>query len=649
MSFTKEDTRLPFDAYRKHILYLLTIHRVVIVVGETGSGKSTRIPRILFDAGSYADSSSICITQPRRVAAMQLARRVADELRCNLGSTVGYAIRFKDMTSPTETKIKFVTEGLLIRELLVDPLLKKYSVIMVDEVHERNSNTDILLGLLKCILHKRNDLKLILCSATVDIKSMMDFFNLDECPGVLQVEGRVQPITIYHLEKPIHNYMDSSVQTAIQIHEDCRLGSGSILIFLTGLDEISYVSEKLIEYARATTSRLDLRKMSVLAFHASLGPEDVAKVFERSGRNTRHCIVATNVAETSLTIPDVAFVIDCGFTKLRAFNPTTGIDSLVRVPISKSCAKQRAGRAGRTREGSVYRLYPESEYEKLDDDTVPELMRCSLGEIVILLKSLGVDNVARFPLPTAMPKSNLIAALDLLFALQAVDEMGQLTPTGEAMARLSVEPSLAKILVGSRECNFELCRIVAMLQVQNIYTKSRRYANNLWSNNDLIKICSAEGDLLTYLNILNSFQLNQNDQRWAEKRNLDYQSLSNALEIAGRLEKQLKGMGVKVSTCNGRIESVQRALASGLFPNAAYLHPCGDYKTIRGDMTVYIHPNSVYSDVVEKPKHVIYVDVLNTTRSYMQHVMSIETATLLDSAPHFYTFATSLEMARNKA
>jgi len=665
--FVKNSIELPIDQLKRTILYSLESSRVLIIVGETGSGKSTRLPEILFSAGIYNTGSvshniktrMICITQPRRIAAIQLAQRVSDNLGCQLGKTVGYAIRFVDVSDADQTSIKFITDGLLIRELINDPLLLKYSVIIIDEVHERNLNTDLLLGMLKCVLARRKDLRIIISSATLDVDVVRDFFVFDEefvkqdaslsAPTVLSVEGRTYKTKIYYREYPVANYLEASIETVINIHEANRLASGKILVFLTGQDEIEYVCERLSEYATTSSSRLDLKKLIVLPLHASLKPEDTSKVFKEYSINTRVCIVSTNVAETSLTVEGVAFVVDSGFTKLKIHDQSTGIDSLVRVPISKSSAKQRAGRAGRTRDGTVLRLYSKSEYDKMEESTVPEIQRSSLLESIMMLKLLGVDNLRRFPLISPMPRKNLTLALDLLHTIDVIDDSGELTEVGQKMAHFSLDPKISRILVSSEmaSCTLEACRLAAMLQVKEIFTKQGKNVSSLWSNSKLTSICATEGDLPTYVNILNGFINNQKSQKWAQTRFLNYQALLNASEISKRLESQLRRIGTKICSSNGRIEVLQRSVLAGLFPNSAYLHPCGDYRTVKGDQLVHIHPTSVLSEVTNLPKTVVFVEILHSTKSYMRHLMAVESDWLTTVAPHYYSFATDLEMMRN--
>lgn len=659
---------LPIDKHKESILYSLERHRVLIIIGETGSGKSTRIPQILFSAGIYNDSRIdkdgsnkqrlIGITQPRRIAAIQLAQRVSQDLGCELGTTVGYAVRFKDVTSPYHTVIKYLTEGLLIREMIRDPLLDNYSVIMVDEVHERNLNTDLILGLLKCVIAKRIDLKLIISSATPNINAIQKFFDysdqcnmfhgspLPEVPMVIPIQGKAYSLQIYYKKEPVANYLDACVETVISIHESNRLASGKILIFLTGQEEIELVCERLKDYALASSSRLDLKQLVILPLHAALRPEEVETVFENRGHNERACIVSTNIAETSITIRDIAFVIDCGFVKIKFFDHKTGTDLLVRVPISKNSARQRAGRAGRTRDGKVYRLYTEAEFQKLPVETTPEIQRCSLSEVIMLLKTLGVDDMQGFPLLSAMPHSNLKSGVEVLYALEAIDCLGCLTHTGELMSQLNIDPRLARILVcpNSSSCIQDLCRLVAVLQIKDIYLKPARNSSALWSNSSLAKICVSEGDLPSYLNIMNNFINNQRSLRWAEKHNLRYQALVHATEIAAKLELRLRTLGIRVSSSNGRLITIQKSLVSVLFMNAAYLHPNGDYKTVKGDQIVHVHPTSVYYEMLDRPSYVVFVELLDTSRTYMRHIMSIELDWLLEAAPHFYTFATDSEM-----
>uniref|UniRef100_A0A8B9V7K3 RNA helicase n=1 Tax=Anas zonorhyncha TaxID=75864 RepID=A0A8B9V7K3_9AVES len=345
LSIEQQRQKLPVFKLRNHILYLVENYQTLVIVGETGCGKSTQIPQYLAEAGWTAEGRVVGVTQPRRVAAVSVAGRVADERGAVLGHEVGYCIRFDDCTDPQATRIKFLTDGMLVREMMADPLLTRYSVLMLDEIQK-----------------KRGDLRLIVASATLDAEKFRDFFNQNDTGDpskdtsvILTVEGRTFPVDIFYLQSPVPDYVKSTVETAMKIHQ--MENDGDILAFLTGQEEVETVVSMLIEQARALSRTGMKRHLRVLPMYAGLPYPEQMKVFERVSRNVRKVIVATNVAETSITIHGITFVIDCGFVKLRAYNPKTAIECLVVVPESKASANQRAGRAGRNRSGKCYRLF----------------------------------------------------------------------------------------------------------------------------------------------------------------------------------------------------------------------------------------------------------------------------------------------------
>ncbi|KRX96552.1 putative ATP-dependent RNA helicase DHX35 -like protein, partial [Trichinella pseudospiralis] len=473
-SVQQQRVRLPIYKNRDVILYLIEKYQTLIIFGETGCGKSTQIPQYLLEAG-WADKQKICVSEPRRVAAVTLATRVAEERASILGHEVGYVVRFDDFTQSDKTRVKFMTDGILVREIMKDPLLNQFSVVIVDEAHERNVNTDITLGLLRKIIAKRPELRLIISSATLDAKEFHNFFNINDSDDpsrntsfILSVEGRTCPVDVFHLKRPIPDYVKASVITAINIHRTEPPG-GDILIFLTGQDEVINCCDMLKEESRKLTG---YDRLWVVPIYGALPFKEQIKVFDSSPSGTRKVTVATNIAEASITIPGVVYVIDCGFVKMRALHPDTGIESLMIVPISQASAQQRAGRAGRIRPGKAFRLYPESEFDKLRPFTVPEIQRIHLAPALLQLKALGINNVLRFHYLSRPPAMSMSRGLELLLALGAIDEDGKLTsPLGVQMAELPLPPMHAKALLvsGSLHCSEELLSIMAMLQVQDIF------------------------------------------------------------------------------------------------------------------------------------------------------------------------------------
>ncbi|KAK8741612.1 hypothetical protein OTU49_002300 [Cherax quadricarinatus] len=638
LSIEKQRQRLPVFTARNSILYLVEKYQTTIVVGETGSGKSTQIPQYLREAGWTSDGV-IAIAQPRRVACTTLAERVAEECDVILGKEVGYSIRFDDYSTPGTTQIKYMTEGLLVREMMADPLLRQYCVVMLDEVHERTLYTDIVLGLLKKILRRRKNLRLIISSATVDADHLYNFFNYNttkdkskDTASVLSVEGRNHLVDICYLKEATADYVKCSAETVMKIH--LREGPGDVLVFLTGLEEVDTCSSLLNQHA-ASLKKTD-GSLLVLPMHGALRNSDQLRVFQISPPGVRKVIVATNIAETSITIPGIVYVVDCGFVKLRWYNPSGHTDALVVVPISQASAIQRAGRAGRTRSGKVYRLYPEEEFNKFSEVTPPEMVRTNLSSAVLNLMALGIENMLRFDFLSPPPAKHLISALDELFALGALSEEGTLTkPLGQQMAEFPLPPQLAKILLVSGDfgCSQEILSIVAMLQVQNIFMIPRgqeRRARAIHRNFQV-----NEGDLITLLNVFTAYKKQEESKHWCMKKFINHRALRRAVEIRGRMEKLLANFNIPITSSEGGVDAVCKCITAGMFPNAAYLHHSGTYRTVRGNQVLCIHPSSVlYTEM--QPQWVLFHEVLHTSQMFMRDLTVIDPAWLLELAPHFY-------------
>ncbi|XP_061297454.1 probable ATP-dependent RNA helicase DHX35 isoform X3 [Pezoporus flaviventris] len=633
LSIEQQRQKLPIFKLRNHILYLVENYQTLVLVGETGCGKSTQIPQYLAEAGWAAEGRVVGVTQPRRVAAVSIASRVADERGAVLGHEVGYCIRFDDCTDPQATRIKFLTDGMLVREMMADPLLTRYSVLMLDEAHERTLYTDIAIGLLRKIQKKRGDLRLIVASATLDAEKFKNFFNQNDTGDpskdtsvILTVEGRTFPVDIFYIQSPVPDYVKSTVETAMKIHQ--MENDGDILAFLTGQEEVETVVSMLIEQARALSRTGMKRHLRVLPMYAGLPSPEQMKVFERVSHNVRKVVVATNVAETSITVRGIVFVIDCGFVKLRAYNPKTAIECLVVVPVSKASANQRAGRAGRNRS--------EEDFEKLPKSTVPEMQRSNLAPVILQLKALGIDNVLRFPFLSPPPAQSMVQALELLYALGGLDMHCRLTePLGMRIAEFPLNPMFAKMLLesGNFGCSQEILTIAAMMQIQNIFVIPPNQKSQAARRHR--KFAVEEGDHLTMLNVYEAFVKHSKSSQWCQEHFLNYKGLVRASVVREQLKKLLVRFKVPKKSSEGDPDPVLRCIVSGFFANAAKFHSTGAYRTIRDDQELHIHPTSVlYAE--KPPRWVVYNEVIQTAKYYMRDVTAVESAWLLELAPHFY-------------
>lgn len=650
-------SRLPIRDHRNNILFLLQQHQCLVIQGETGSGKSTQIPQFLLAAGWHRTATGktmIAVTLPRKVAAVSLAARVAEERNCDLGKEVGYAVRFDEKWDPDQTRIKFMTEGILIREMLSDPLLEKYSVIVIDEAHERSIQTDILMGCMRRLMNRRSDLKVIVSSATLEAEALSRFFSTGEKEAqILCVEGRCHPVQVLYSRSPVANYIRAGVDSVIAIHE--TESQGDVLFFLTGVDEIEEAVSLLLDYSKSLDTRTekDVRKMFVLPLHASLPAREQFRVFDSFPRSVRKVVIATNVAEASVTIPGITYVVDCGFVKLRCFDPKTCSDALLVVPISQASADQRAGRAGRVRAGKVFRLYTESEYTRLRPFTVPEMERSSTASVILQIKALGVQNLLDFNFPTPPPEVNVLVGLELLFALGAIDENGDLTtPIGLQMAEFAVHPMHSRILLSSAhfECSEEVATIISMLQVDSIFQQPSSGQRAIQARRAKHRFCVEEGDLITYLNIYNEFLAAGRTRSWADKNYLNYNALLRVGEIRIRLVRQMRRFHIEMVTADGDMDAVRRCLVCGLFANAAYLSPVGErvYKTIRGDHQLKIHPSSVLFTIRKSPSCILFNDLVHTSEDFMRDLLVVDSKWLYELVPQYFEYGTDRQLQQKR-
>ena len=624
---------LPVYAFRDQLIQAIHDHQVLIIVGETGSGKTTQIPQFLYEAGFSKGGKMIGCTQPRRVAAMSVAARVAEEMGKKLGSEVGYTIRFEDATTPGKTMIKYMTDGMLLRQLLSEPGLDSYSVMMIDEAHERNLATDILLGLLKDISRWRTDIKILISSATLDAQKFAEFF--DDAP-VFNIPGRRYPVDVFYTESPESNYITAVLATVFQIH--ISQPSGDILVFLTGQEEIEACAENLTETCRKLGKKIS--EMIIAPIYANLPSDQQAKIFEPTPPNARKVILSTNIAESSITVDKVAFVIDTGFVKENHFNPRTGIESLLVSPISKASANQRAGRAGRTGKGSCFRLYTKWAYmSELQDSTTPEIQRTNLSNTVLTLKSLGINQLLEFPFLDAPHPDTLMRALELLYALGALRDDGELTKLGRQMAEIPLDPKASKSIIaaGKLGCVEEVLSILAMLQEgPSLFYRPKQQAMEADARHAHFSR-GGVGDHIALLNIWNEFVESDFSFVWARENYLQIKSLNRVRDVRDQLVRLCERIEVDLSTSSDYV-AIKKAITAGYFFNVGRLDRSGESYHVakNGGQQLYIHPSSSMFNVKPPPRFILYNELVLTSKEYARNVMEIQPGWLTEAAPHYY-------------
>uniref|UniRef100_F6GT26 RNA helicase n=1 Tax=Vitis vinifera TaxID=29760 RepID=F6GT26_VITVI len=623
----QEDRKmLPIYPYRDELLKAVDDHQILVIVGETGSGKTTQIPQYLHESG-YTKRGKVGCTQPRRVAAMSVAARVSQEMGVKLGHEVGYSIRFEDCTSE-KTVLKYMTDGMLLREFLGEPDLASYSVVMVDEAHERTLSTDILFGL--DIARFRPDLKLLISSATLDAEKFSDYF--DSAP-IFKIPGRRYPVEIHYTKAPEADYLDAAIVTALQIH--VTQPPGDILVFLTGQEEIETAEEIMKHRTRGLGTKI--AELIICPIYANLPTELQANIFEPTPEGARKVVLATNIAETSLTIDGIKYVIDPGFCKMKSYNPRTGMESLLVNPISKASAMQRAGRSGRTGPGKCFRLYTAyNYYNDLEDNTVPEIQRTNLANVVLSLKSLGIHDLLNFDFMDPPPAEALLKALELLYALSALNRLGELTKVGRRMAEFPLDPMLSKMIVAADnyKCSDEIISIAAMLSVGNsIFYRPKDkqvHADNARMNFHTGNV----GDHIALLKVYSSWKETNYSTQWCYENYIQVRSMKRARDVRDQLEGLLERVEIELASNPNDLDAIKKSITAGFFPHSARLQKNGSYRTVKHPQTVHIHPSSGLAQVL--PRWVIYHELVLTTKEYMRQVTELKPEWLVEIAPHFY-------------
>lgn len=618
---------LPAFSVREDLLRVIRENQVVIVVGETGSGKTTQLTQYLYEEG-YGDLGMVGCTQPRRVAAMSVAKRVSEEMEVPLGSTVGYAIRFEDCTSK-DTVIKYMTDGVLLRESMNDSQLEKYSCIIMDEAHERALNTDILLGLFKKVLQARRDIKLIVTSATMNSKRFSDFFG--GAPEFF-IPGRTFPVDVMYHKSAVEDYVDSAVHQVLSVH--VSMDAGDILVFMTGQEDIEVTCELIQKRLDALN---DPPKLSILPIYSQMPADLQAKIFDRAPPGVRKCIVATNIAETSLTVDGIKYVVDAGFSKLKVYNPKIGMDTLQITPISQANASQRAGRAGRTGPGKAFHLFTEKSFkEELYLQTIPEIQRTNLSNTVLMLKSLGVKDLLDFDFMDPPPQDTITTSMFDLWALGALDNLGDLTNLGRKMSAFPMEPSLSKLLITSVEygCSEEMITIVSMLSVPNVFYRPKERQEEADAQRE--KFWVHESDHLTYLQVYSAWKANRYSDGWCTKHFLHGKSLRRAKEIREQLVDIMGAQKMEMTSCGTDWDVIRKCICSGYYHQAAKYKGSGEYINLRTSVAVQLHPtSSLYAS--HPPDYIVYHELILTAKVYVSTVTAVDPHWLADLGGVFYS------------
>jgi len=630
---------LPIFKLRNELLQAIKDNQVLIVIGETGSGKTTQITQYIAEAG-YTSRGVIGCTQPRRVAAMSVAKRVAEEFGCRLGQEVGYAIRFEDLTGP-ETLIKYQTDGMLLREVLSDPVVSRYCCIMLDEAHERTISTDVLFGLLKKAVKSRPELKLIVTSATLDAEKFSSYFFNSH---IFTIPGRTFPVEVLYSKDPEQDYVEAALMTVLQIH--LTEPSGDVLVFLTGQEEIDTACQILHERMQKLEA-MSPPPLIILPVYSALPSEMQTMIFEPPPPGCRKCIVATNIAEASLTIDGIYFVVDPGMSKTKTYNAKTGMDTLLITPISQANARQRAGRAGRTGPGKCYRLYTETAYrQEMLSTPVPEIQRTNLSNVVLLLKAMGVNDMLSFDFMDPPPVQTLINAMESLWTLGGLDDEGLLTRMGRKMAEFPMEPQLSKMLLTSVDlrCGDEIMTIVAMLSVQNVFYRPKD--KQAMSDQKKAKFHQPEGDQCTLLEVYKTWAHHRFSNPWCYENFIQARALRRSQDVRKQMITLMDRYKFEIVSCGNDYNRIRKAIAAGYFGNACRRDPQEGYRTLTEHQQVYIHPSS--SLYQRNPEWIIYHELVLTSKEYLRECCTVEPSWLPELAPNLFSRADPTKLSKRK-
>ncbi|HHF5406189.1 TPA: ATP-dependent RNA helicase HrpA [Haemophilus influenzae] len=621
---------LPVSQRKAEIQKLLSEHQVIVVAGETGSGKTTQLPKMCLELG-FGNLGMIGHTQPRRIAARSVAARIAEELKTELGGLVGYKVRFNDQISD-DTQIKLMTDGILLAEIQNDRFLNQYSCLIIDEAHERSLNNDFILGYLKQLLPRRRDLKLIITSATIDVERFSKHFN--NAP-IIEVSGRTYPVEVRY--RPIAEEDDQDQLQGIlnAVDELQAEGRGDILIFMNGEREIRDTAEAL--------QKQNLKHTEILPLFARLSAQEQNKIFHPSGLN--RIVLATNVAETSLTVPGIKYVIDPGIARISRYSYRTKVQRLPIEPISQASANQRKGRCGRVSEGICIRLYSEEDFNSRPEFTDPEILRTNLASVILQMTALGLDDIEAFPFVDAPDKRHIQDGIKLLEELGAFEmvrtkagEKRLLTRVGRQLAQLPVDPRLAKMLLSAVNFGsvYEMMIIVSALSIQD--PRERPQETQQASDEKHRRFADKKSDFLAFLNLWRYVQEQQKElsknqfRRQCQKDFLNYLRIREWQDIYHQIRLTVREMGLPINSEKAEYQQIHTALLSGLLSHIGLKEEEKQQYLGTRNAHFAIFPNSVLFK--KQPKWVMATELVETSKLWGRMVAEIEPEWIEPLAEH---------------
>ena len=620
------DDNLPINQHVDGISAAIINNPVTIICGETGSGKTTQLPKLCLTLGRGIEGV-IGHTQPRRLAARTVAKRIAEELGSELGSDVGFKIRHQDLTNK-HSYIKLMTDGILLAELQQDRYLNQYDTLIIDEAHERSLNIDFILGYIKQLLPKRPDLKVIITSATIDVTRFSEHF--DNAP-VIEVSGRTWPVDV--LYRPIEESDEDEDPVSREevilkaIRELTSYDMGDILIFMEGEGEI-HETDKFLR-------KQNLRDTDILPLYARLSSSRQNKIFAPHKR--RHIVLATNIAETSLTIPGIRYVIDTGMARMSRYSYRSKVQRLPIERVSMAAANQRKGRCGRTSEGICIRLYSEEDFNSRTEYTEPEVLRTNLASVILQMKALKIGDIEQYPFINPPDRKFINDGMRLLREINALDKEERLTPIGSKLVRFPLDPRHARILLAAHDfnCLHEILIIVSALSIQD--PRERPIDKQQKADESHKQFSDDDSDFLWFLNLWNFYQqqvkqLSQNKLRKLCKTNfISYMKMREWSDIHRQLRHVCTEMGLLLNTEPASYQNMHCAILSGMSSHVAYLSDKHEYTGAR-DIKLNLFPAS--GQFHKKPKWIVAADLVETSRLFARNVARIDSAWLINVAKH---------------